>query len=168
MPELLREVSENEAWLSQNLPVESSASLEHLKLRVRVELGEQWLGKHLPPANEPVSQVLRERVRAGVSNTNNVVPIPFPSRRRQRVVGAAIGLAAMILLVVVARNMEMGNSPIAEEFDQFEFEEEGEEVDLELSLFDDELAELGEAFALGDESDWDDPFEDDFSVDNDF
>jgi|CXWL01.1.fsa_nt_gi hypothetical protein len=158
----LREIAEHEAWLGQTLLPEERVSLEHLKRRVRVQIGEQWLAQELqePPASSSIRDALRIRVRDAVMATRRSVadhrPADRTSRIRPWVVGAGLGLAALIAFTFnISPN---GESVVVDsdlpEVSAFEEALEVEDFDSALTQLEEELDSFDALLAVANEDEW--------------
>lgn len=162
--QILLEIEQNERWLAQRLPVEAS-SHEALKFRLQVDCQEQWLSdRDLQVAEEPVSASLRLAVRQAVheaARRRAAQANQKLARKWNWLAGPAVGLAAMIILLIGVLRPVSESQPMADiveaETNLFAYDAEEEAFDIQLE---DALAELEDLVDARDESDWDDVLED--------
>ncbi len=157
----LLEIAELEKWLAQTLVEGESQSTEHLRLRVRVELGEQWLRTQWKPQDaEPVNASWRKSVRSAIAEASapKVVYSGSSLKAWRWLLPAGLGLAA--LLAISVSIFEAGN-PIESDFDfnlaAFEESADPDHFDDE---FEDVSAELDDLLASTAESEWQDVLDD--------
>ena len=157
-----REVAEYEAWLAQALVPDERAPFEHLKRRVRVEIGEQWLARELrePRVSSSTQDALRVRIRDAVTATNRseeiVPPVDRAWKIRSWVVGAGLGLAAMIAFSF--NIFPRGESVVVDmelpEVSAFEDVVKVEDFDSALTQLEEELDSFDAVLAAADEDEW--------------
>lgn len=154
------EILENEQWLAANWTDHETTSWEHLKLRVRVELGERWLAQRLDSTLDPASAELRDQVRAAVDQSRPQSILPWRKAPRYaiaRLGAAGLGLAAMLWMGVSLFTSHMpidGDAVVADSLDDVWLFEDESQVDEDLFDIDDEIAELSTALASLDDTDW--------------
>lgn len=157
----LREIAEHEQWLAGVLPPARSHSTEHLKLRARIELGEQWLRNQWNSAQgQPAPHPLREAIRHALPQSPNqpvVQAVQGPRITLRRAWIAGLGLAAMLFLsVAILRTGETETSNPPDDFTALDEAANTEDFDYEL---DEAWAELEDLLASRDESEWEDVLE---------
>lgn len=157
----LREIADHEQWLAGVLPPARSQSTEHLKLRVRIELGEQWLRNQWSPTlGETAPHPLQEALRHVLPQSPHravLQSVPGPRKSLGRAWVAGLGLAAMLFIsIVILRTGETETSNRPDDFTALDEAADTEDFDDEL---DDAWAELEELLASRDESEWEDVLE---------
>ena len=162
----LHEIAQHERWLANLLSAEESPSIEHLKLRLRVAIDEHWLKRNLGECSEPVSDLLRGRIRHCLASRESQQAHAASNEARiwRRVMGVGLGLAATLflsLMVFRSNKAEVTDTDIsvvtAFEEVTLQHDDEGESGDL--VAIDAELAELDALMASLIETDSDDVFE---------
>lgn len=147
------EIDQLEQWLARHLPPENVANIEHLKLRVRIELGENWLGTHLDPAGDQVDAGL-------VNEVLNALPQSERHRKRNaRFVWACVGIGMAAVLAVSIWNSSVspvsnGDLAMVESNDELWLDSIEESVDEDLEEIEDEISELSDFLALNNDTQW--------------
>lgn len=148
------EIDALEQWLGAQLPPEDPANVEHLKLRVRIELGETWLEKQIDPAGDNVDPGLADQVRGALPGTAR-----FGSgNARKAWVAAGLGLAALLAISILNSQtipVSTGESTVVEANEDPWLNSIEDPVDEDLDEIEDEISELSELLAMS-ESDWSD------------